>query len=122
MQPMPTGTAAGGRDMEAGAYRYLRHQPENNRLYRIIERHYPEFTAYLAEQGATAGRLVQLRCASQSFKVIQNIYSCDPDRSGRLRLGQLAGIWLQKLKFWIGERGFYSDEGGIGKEFVIEAG
>ena len=56
---MPTGTAAGSRDMEAGAYRYQRHQPENNLLYRIVERHYPEFTAYLAEQGAILPRYVQ---------------------------------------------------------------
>jgi hypothetical protein len=31
--------------LEAGAYRYQRHQPENNLLYRIVERHYPEITA-----------------------------------------------------------------------------
>ena len=56
---MPTGTAAGSRDMEAGAYRYQRHQPENTLLYRIVERHYPAFTAYLAEQGAILPRYVQ---------------------------------------------------------------
>jgi len=32
MQLMPTGTAAGSRDMEAGTYRYQRHQPENSLL------------------------------------------------------------------------------------------
>jgi len=47
-----TGAAAGYRDKEASAYRYQRHQPENTLLYRIVERYYPEFTAYLAEQGA----------------------------------------------------------------------
>ena len=41
---MSTSAAAGSRDMEAGAYRYQRHQPENNLLYRIIETHYPEFS------------------------------------------------------------------------------
>ncbi len=41
---MSTSAAAGSRDMEAGAYRYQRHQPENNPLYRIIETHYPEFS------------------------------------------------------------------------------
>ena len=56
---MPTGAAAGCRDMEAGTYRYQRHQPENNLLYRIIETHYPEFTAYLAEQGAVLPLYVQ---------------------------------------------------------------
>ena len=59
MQLMPTGTAAGSRDMEAGAYRYQRHQPENTLLYRIVERHYPAFTAYLAEQGTILPRYVQ---------------------------------------------------------------
>jgi len=59
MQLMPTGTAAGSRDMERGAYRYQRHQPENNLLYRIVERHYREFTAYLAEQGEILPRYVQ---------------------------------------------------------------
>jgi len=49
---MSTGAAAGCRNKENGAYRYQRHQPENTLLYRIVERYYPEFTAYLAEQGA----------------------------------------------------------------------
>jgi hypothetical protein len=44
MQLMPTGTAAGCRDKGTGAYHYQRHQPENTLLYRIVERHYPEFT------------------------------------------------------------------------------
>jgi len=57
--------AAGSRDKEAGAYCYQRHRPENTLLYRIVDRYYPEFTAYLAEQGATAARFVQLR---YSFK------------------------------------------------------
>ena len=56
---MSTRAAAGCRNKEAGAYRYQRHQPENNLLYRIVERHYPEFTAYLAEQGAVLPRYVQ---------------------------------------------------------------
>ena len=57
--------AAGSRDKEAGAYRYQRHQPENILLCQVVERYYPDFTAYLAEQGATAARFVQL---SYSFK------------------------------------------------------
>ena len=56
---MSTGAAAGCRDKEAGAYRYQRHPPENDLLYRIVERHYPEFTAYLAEQGVILPRYVQ---------------------------------------------------------------
>ena len=56
---MSTGAAAGCRDKEAGAYRYQRHQPENTLLYRIVERYYPEFTAYLAEQGAILPQYVQ---------------------------------------------------------------
>jgi len=51
--------AAGSRDKEAGAYRYQRHQPENTLLYRIVDRYYPEFTAYLAEQGAILPQYVQ---------------------------------------------------------------
>jgi len=47
--------------LEAGAYRYQRHQPENNLLYRIVERHYPEITAYLAELGVTLEACVQYR-------------------------------------------------------------
>jgi len=40
MQLMSTRATAGCRDMEAGAYRYQRHQPENNLLYRIVARYY----------------------------------------------------------------------------------
>ena len=56
---MSTGAVAGSRDKEAGAYRYQRHQPENTLLYQIVERYYPEFTAYLAEQGAVLPRYVE---------------------------------------------------------------
>ena len=56
---MSTGGAAGCRNKENGAYRYQRHQPENTLLYRIVERYYPEFRAYLAEQGAILPRYVQ---------------------------------------------------------------
>jgi len=64
---MSTRAAAGSRDKEAGAYRYQRHQPENNLLYRIIETHYPEFTAYLAEQGAILPRYVQREFTGSLF-------------------------------------------------------
>ena len=56
---MSTGATAGSRDKEAGAYRYQRHQPENTLLYRIVDRYYPEFKAYLAEQGAILPQNVQ---------------------------------------------------------------
>ncbi|MGB5279143.1 MAG: transposase zinc-binding domain-containing protein, partial [Gammaproteobacteria bacterium] len=56
---MSTGVAAGSRDKEAGAYHYQRHQPENTLLYQIVERYYPEFTAYLAEQGAILPRYLE---------------------------------------------------------------
>ncbi|MFT7458837.1 MAG: hypothetical protein ACI909_001512 [Planctomycetota bacterium] len=38
---------------ESAARRALheRHRPEKTLLYRIIDRHYPEFLAYIAEQG-----------------------------------------------------------------------
>jgi hypothetical protein len=48
MQLMSISAAAVCRDKETGAYNYQRHQPENKLLYRIVELHYPEFTAYLA--------------------------------------------------------------------------
>ena len=56
---MSIGGAAGCRDKENGAYRYQRHQLENTLLYRVVERYYPEFTAYLAEQGALLPRYVE---------------------------------------------------------------
>ena len=56
---MFTSAAAGCRDKEASAYRYQRHLPENTLLYQIVERYYPEFTAYLAEQGAILPRYMQ---------------------------------------------------------------
>jgi hypothetical protein len=59
MQLMATRAAAGSQDKEAGAYRYQRHQPENTLLYQIVERYYPEFTAYLAEQGVVLPRYVE---------------------------------------------------------------
>jgi len=81
MQFVPTGTVAGSRDMERGAYRYQRHQPENNPLYRIIERHQPEFTACLAEQGATAARFVQLRASFKTHFLRQRQTRQGADRS-----------------------------------------
>jgi len=39
--------------------------------------------------------------------VLQNTYSCDPERRGRISLGQPAGIGLDKFEAAIGERGFY---------------
>ena len=35
----------------AGELVYERHRPEDTRLYRLVEQHYPEFVAHLAEQG-----------------------------------------------------------------------
>lgn len=42
-----------------GAYRYQRHRPEQTLLYRIVEQHYPTFTAHLAEQGTVLPGYVQ---------------------------------------------------------------
>ena len=36
-----------------------RHRPEKTRLYRIIDRYYPEFRAYMAEQGRSLPYHVQ---------------------------------------------------------------
>ena len=35
----------------AGGLAYARHRPEETRLYRLVEQHYPAFVASLAEQG-----------------------------------------------------------------------
>ena len=35
----------------AGGLVYERHRPEDTRLYRLVEQHYPAFVAHLAEQG-----------------------------------------------------------------------
>ena len=35
----------------AGELAYARHRPEETRLYRLVEQHYPTFVAHLAEQG-----------------------------------------------------------------------
>jgi hypothetical protein len=41
---------AHGREAAAGLA-YARHRPEDTRLYRLVEQHYPTFVAHLAEQG-----------------------------------------------------------------------
>lgn len=33
------------------AHAYQRHQPEDTRLYNIVQHYYPKFAAHLAEQG-----------------------------------------------------------------------
>lgn len=43
----------------SGVGRYLRHQPEQTLLYRIVEQHYPAFTAHLAVQGRELPGYVQ---------------------------------------------------------------
>jgi len=35
----------------AGGLAYARHRPEDTRLYRLVEQHYPAFVEHLAEQG-----------------------------------------------------------------------
>jgi hypothetical protein len=35
----------------AGGLVYERHRPEDTRLYRLVEQHYPAFVEHLAEQG-----------------------------------------------------------------------
>ena len=56
---MPHAAAArnAARDRDAG--RYQRHRPEQTLLYRIIEQHYPAFTAHLAAQGRVLPEYVQ---------------------------------------------------------------
>ncbi|MBK7520964.1 MAG: transposase zinc-binding domain-containing protein [Gammaproteobacteria bacterium] len=42
---------ASTRQEAAGGLAYARHRPEETRLYRLVEQHYPAFVASLAEQG-----------------------------------------------------------------------
>lgn len=56
---MPVAPAARSAGTGSGAYRYPRHQPEQTLLYRIVEQHYPEFTAHLAERGTVLPGYVQ---------------------------------------------------------------
>ena len=44
---------------ERDAGRYQRHRPEQTLLYRIVEQHYPAFTAHLAEEGIELPGYVQ---------------------------------------------------------------
>ncbi|MBK6585569.1 MAG: transposase [Gammaproteobacteria bacterium] len=70
----------------AGGLAYARHRPEETRLYRLVEQHYPAFVASLAEQGkvlpayvekgvrglpevrAARARLLRVRCESCHFE------------------------------------------------------
>jgi len=45
------------RDRDAG--RYQRHRPEQTRLYRIVDKYYPEFAALMTEQGKELPSYVQ---------------------------------------------------------------
>jgi len=47
---MPHVSAARMASQDRDAGRYQRHRPEQTLLYRIIEEHYPVFTAHFAEQ------------------------------------------------------------------------
>ncbi len=94
---MSTGTAARSRDKENGANRYQRHQPENTLTYRIVERYYPEIAAYLAERGATAARLLQLRI---SFKV----HIAATLRRSKVTYSPMMEICLERLESRIGDR------------------
>ncbi len=42
-----------------------RHRPEKTLLYRIIDRHYPEFLTYMAEQGKPLPNQLRLLFASR---------------------------------------------------------
>ncbi len=50
---MPHTAAARTATRERDAGRYQRHRPEQTLLYRIVEQHYPAFTAQLAAQGVS---------------------------------------------------------------------
>ena len=44
----------------AGGLVYERHRPEDTRLYRLVEQHYPAFVEHLAEQGMALPAYVPL--------------------------------------------------------------
>jgi len=56
---MPHTAAARNAEGDRSAGRYQRHRPEQTLLYRIVEQHYPAFTAHLAEQGRGLPEYVQ---------------------------------------------------------------
>jgi hypothetical protein len=66
-----------------------------------------------------AGHHRRATCSAEI--VIQDIHSCDPDRRSKVPSGQMTEIYLEKIESRIGERGIYSDEGGIRKGFAIRA-
>lgn len=51
--------AAGIAARDRDAVRYQRHRPEQTFLYRIVEQHYPAFTAHLTERGRELPAYVQ---------------------------------------------------------------
>ncbi len=56
---MPSSTAIRNGEGERLAGSYQRHRPEQTLLYRIVDEHYPAFTAHLAEQGRELPGYVQ---------------------------------------------------------------
>ncbi|MBK7168256.1 MAG: transposase [Gammaproteobacteria bacterium] len=52
---------ASTRQEAAGGLAYARHRPEETRLYRLVEQHYPAFVASLAEQGKVLPAYVEER-------------------------------------------------------------
>jgi len=56
---MPFTSAARNAGGKRTAGSYQRHRPEQTLLYRIVEQHYPAFTAHLAEQGTVLPGYVQ---------------------------------------------------------------
>ena len=90
-----------------------RHRPEKTRLYRIIDRYYPEFRAYMAEQGRSLPYHVQkefdeyLKCGrlEHGFLRIQ----CSTCHHEQLRSAVNDGVsvpvavpdaWLRVLPCW----------------------
>ncbi len=59
---------------------YKSHRPETTLLYQLVERHYPEFTANLAEQGKYLPKYVErefdefLRCGRLEHSFLRVVY------------------------------------------------
>lgn len=78
VQRMESVQAAAARTQGQGAPRYQRHLPERTLLYQVIERHYPAFVSYLADQGKTLPRHVQ--------RTFEDYLQCGRLEHGFLRL------------------------------------
>lgn len=81
---MPTGTAAGCRDMETGAYRYQRHQPKTicfTGSFNVIIRHSPPI--YSSVKAACLAKARELaRAFKEHFRPFKDMVSKEVKNAG----------------------------------------